>query len=207
VGGSGPTGGSGWNERPRDPERSGSESSSPPLRETCWSAMRTDLSRDRTVAGLPRRAEVDMRPTSRTNQDPPTGEKESGAAASPDIGMAISALESLSDERNYQPRLPAPPRDTDNDTNHDSAFVAPDTSPHRQTLIPPAGASRQTIPSIPASSRNSDDGMDTRCHDPNGFGKGVPGVRIDRQTQDRLLAIYWTHIHVSVATFEPIAWC
>lgn len=159
--------------------------------------MRTDLSRDRTVAGLPRRAEVDMRPTPRIIQDPPAVENVSGVAASPDIGMAISALESLSEERNHQPRLPAPPRETDNDITQDSAFVAPDTPPHRQTLVPPAGASRQTIPSVPASSRNSDDGMDTRCHDPNGFGKGLPGVRIDRQTQDRLLAIYWTHIHVS----------
>jgi hypothetical protein len=186
-----------WTERPREPGRSGSESASPPLRETCWSAMRTDLSRERPVAGLPRRSESDGRSIIRKGQDPPTAGRDNGITASPDIGMAISALESLHEERNYTPRQPAVQRDDDN-ANLNTTFGEPDPSPQRQPLARPVEALQQTIPSIPTSSRNSDDGMDTRCHDPNGLGRAAPDVRIDRQTQDRLLAIYWTHIHVSV---------
>lgn len=188
-----------WDERTRALQGPGTESPSPPLRDTVtWSAIRTDVSRERTIAALPRRAEVNPGSAMRMEQDRQANGEESGAAASPDIGMAISALESLSDERNYQPRHPMPRRDDDADVdaNLSSTFEARETSP-RRSLALQVEASRPSVLSMPASSRNSDDGIDTACHDSNGLTQGIAGVRIDRQTQDRLLAIYWTHIHVS----------
>lgn len=196
----------GGTERPPPPpaERSGDDSASPPPRDTSWSAMRTDLSRERPVASLPRRAETNAPSATRTEEDPPRTTERDGAA-SPDIGMAISALESLHEERNYTPHhQPTVARDDDDPTAHARQPSPRGQSRHLNRALehPRRG---QAIPcSVPASSRNSDDGLDTRCHDPNGLGKGASSsdVRIDRQTQDRLLAIYWTHIHVSLSRSE-----
>jgi hypothetical protein len=134
-----------------------------------------------------------------------------------DVGFAVSALESLSDERYYQSRpartttSPLVERTEDLDTGMVAPFSPPQNERDSAMLPPPPQtASRsgrlEVIHSMPTSSRNSEDGTaETRCHDASGLGDGAADrVHIDRHTQDRLLAIYWTHIHVSPSLeFSP----
>lgn len=145
-----------------------------------------------------------------------TGHAHGRVSGSPDVGFAVSALESLSDERYYQPRPPSTAAaaaspiverrdDVPDEINvplsprHDQHTTATQQPP------PPQSLSRPGLPaiihSVPTSSRNSEDGMaETRGEEGPGRGDGSAGrVHVDRHTQDRLLAIYWTHIHVRSA--------
>jgi hypothetical protein len=196
----------------RGSSRRSSSSESPPLSTTLqWSAIRTgtaphEHTREQSshtmaqddqpnAAGTGTRMDHAVRLVSRSPED---------------VGFAVSALESLSDERYYQPRpiqtttSPLVERREDLDTEMAAPFSPPQDQRDIATLPPPPQTGSRSgrlevIHSMPTSSRNSEDGTaETRCHDASGLGDGSSDrVHIDRHTQDRLLAIYWTHIHVS----------
>lgn len=185
-----------------------------------WSAMRTEVPQDQT--------EPPQHGDALNHSDIQNGQTNLGRTAvqvdhgiehasrrllsrtPEDVGFAVSALESLSDERYYQARparttSPLLERRRDPDTEMAAPFSPPQDQ-HLNTMLPPPpqtgsrSGRLEVIHSMPTSSRNSEDGTaETRCHDTSGLGdRTADRVHIDRLTQDRLLAIYWTHIHVSL---------
>lgn len=132
---------------------------------------------------------------------------------SPNMETAIQALESLSEVRHYprsQYSTTAAGDRRASDVQHD--LPEPQQPlPAIQTLRSSAqagpgpsamaSASYRAVLSMPPSSNNSDDGMadGTRSFEHSSLEhEASGGVHIDRHTRDRLLAVYWTHIHVSL---------
>lgn len=181
-------------EDPPIDSSSHSAQGSPPISTASqWSAMRTSVSREPIPA---RRIDHDVRATAGiTEPSAANDDDDDGNDATDDVGFAVSALESLAEERFYPTRRAtsvSPERRAEIQIQQETAGpLSPPPCDAPTTLRPPESAVRPLVHSVPTSSRNSEDGIAEAR--PEGVGKRV---HVDRQTQDRLLAIYWTHIHV-----------
>lgn len=139
---------------------------------------------------------------------------DSNRQTSPNMESAIQALESLSEVRHYPRSQYSSTTATDGRRPAGVQHSAPQLHkpPSAIPVVPPnaqqgpgpssmASASYRAVLSMPPSSNNSDDGMadGVRSFEQSSLGhEASEGIHIDRNTRDRLLAVYWTHIHVSL---------
>ncbi|KAJ9111113.1 hypothetical protein QFC19_001312 [Naganishia cerealis] len=200
---------------PQQSQRSPS-SPSPPLSSRHWTAAHTNEQDVRTIAPLPSHEPSHSRNEQRRDAHGSSHVQPNGNGnrlTSPNMESAIRALESLSEVRHH-PRQQYPSSSSVDD--HRTSVVQNNPRPSHQpisrhgtvrsnepqgralpsTMMP--SAAFPTILSVPASSNNSDDGMTDgiRCLDQNSLEhESLESVRLDKHTRDRLLAVYWTHIH------------